>query len=345
MIGNKYKYGICDLSYILSRSNFSYTAHITNPDDFNPGDVVKSFIQTLNKCARDFDVTCDKYILFKDTWSKEYKGYYRTKLLGGNYKDSRVYVTDEIYNQIKSDPNSSQEEIDKTYRELCVNKCKNKAKNIIVYELGKFGIPCISVDSLEYDDLATLTSFYLSSHPQDKPSVFITKDSDLKWSTSPSVNWFAIPKSGSKPETYTFESVYNEMPEILRNSGIAPYNYNAVRNALGDSHNDMRRTKKDGVNSIEASIRILLRGDYSDINPEFMEVFENQRKSYDLPSFPKYDEAMDKIINVLPVTGRLGSLDEFHDFCKNSNITGISDRYFNEFIGRLDKTLYTGNDY
>lgn len=342
MIGNKYRYGLVDLSYLLTRNLYA-CARGKKPEEYNPGDVVRMTMQTLNKCSRDYNITVDKYVFLKDTWSKTYKGYFRTAILKGLYKDSRSFMDDEKFKKIKSDPNSTQDDIDEAWAELCLNKCKQKAKNILVYEFGKFGVPCIGVDGFEFDDLATIASFHL--YNDDKPSVIITKDSDLKWSTSPQVDWFRIPTGGSNPETITYDQVYSEMPEIFKNHNIMPYQYNAVMNAIGESHNDMRRTRLEHADPIETAAKILIYNDYSNIDPSMLETFENQRRSYDLNSFPFFDVAKNKIIYEMPVTGRLGSLEEFHKFCEKNNITGISDKYFNDFISKFDQKLFTGNDY
>jgi len=342
MIGNIYKYGLVDLSYVLTRNLFACTKG-KKPEEYNPGDIVRMTIQTLNKCSRDYNITVDKYVFLKDTWSKTYKGYFRTSLLKGQYKDSRKYINEKEFENIKNDPNSTQEDIDKAWSELCLNKCKQKAKNILVYELGKFGVPCISVDGFEFDDLATIASFHL--YNDDKKSVIITKDSDLKWSTSPQVDWFRLPTGGSEPEVITYDQVYSEMPEIFRNHDIMPYQYNAVMNAIGESHNDMRKTRLDSADPIETAAKILIYNDYSNIDPNMLETFETQRKTYDLSSFPFFEEAKDKIFNVMPSTGRLGSLEEFHEFCEKNNVTGISDKYFHDFISKFDQKLFTRNDY
>lgn len=342
MIGNKYKYCWVDTSYILTRNLYSVTRGL-EPEEYNPGDVVRMTIQTLNKCARDFNITCDKMIFIKDTWSKEHKGYFRTLILKGLYKDSRKYMTEDVYEDIKSDPNSSEEDIKHAWAELCLNKCKQKAKNMLIYEMGKFGVPSISVEGWEFDDICYMAA--CMSYGEDKKSVILTKDSDMKWCINPNVDWFRIPTGGSAPEVITYDQVYNEMPEILRNHQIPIYEYNAVMNSLGVSHNDMRKTIKPGVDTETAAVKILLNNDYSDIDPNMMETFENQRRSYNIGEFPRFNEAMDKIKNVMPVTGRLGSLDEFHKFCEKNKITGISDKYFTDFISRFDQKLYTGNDY
>ena len=149
MIGNKYKYGLIDMSYLLSRNVFACSRK--GLGQFDAGDVIKMTLQTLNKLPRDFGITVDKYILVRDTWAKEYGGYYRTYILGGKYKDSRVYMTDEMVEEMKRDPSKTEEEIKKAELDAYINKVKREAKNGLIYELNKFGVPCVGVSGWEYD--------------------------------------------------------------------------------------------------------------------------------------------------------------------------------------------------
>lgn len=127
MIGNKYKYGIIDLSYILTRNVFA-TARGKKPGEFTAGDVIRMTIQTLNKISRDYGVQVDKFLFFRDTWDKKYGGYYRTYLLKGLYKTTREYMTDEKLQELKKDPTKTQEEIEKAELDAYINKVKTEAK-------------------------------------------------------------------------------------------------------------------------------------------------------------------------------------------------------------------------
>ena len=71
MIGNKYKYGLIDLSYILMRNVYA-AARGKKIGEFGPNDVIRMTIQTLNKMSRDHGISVDKYIFVRDQWSREY---------------------------------------------------------------------------------------------------------------------------------------------------------------------------------------------------------------------------------------------------------------------------------
>lgn len=344
MIGNKYKYGLIDMSYLLSRNVFACARK--GVGNYDAGDVIKMTIQTLNKLPRDFGITVDKYILIKDTWAKEYSGYYRTHLLGGKYKDSRVYMTDEMVEEIKNDPTKTEEDIKKAEEEAYCNKTKLEAKKGLMYELDKFGIPCIGVSGWEFDDLAWLASCMLYQEPgmgiTPKPSVIITKDSDLQYSISPQMDYFRIPTGGSEPEIITYAQMCEKIPERLKKRGVSLYQYKSFMDSLGEGHNDMRRTKAAGVDPVTA-IEHILDGDYSVL--EDYDRFTKQFSTFSVEKFPRLDEAKALVAEKFDTLGRLGSLEEFSAFCDKCGVKEDKffnkEKFFSQFINRFDPKLFS----
>lgn len=335
MIGNKYKYGLIDMSYVLSRNVFA-ASRGKKPGEFTAGDVIKMTIQTLNKLPRDFGITVDKYILLRDTWDKSYGGYYRTYLLKGLYKSTREYITEEKVSEMRKDPTKTEKEIEEAELKAYINKVKSEAKWGMIKELKNFGIPCLGVEGWEYDDLAYLASCMLYGQG-NKPSVIITKDSDLQYALSPMMDYFKIPTGGSEPQIITYDEMYAQIPDSIKGK-VSLYEYKALLDSIGEGHNDMTKTKVDRANVIE-TIEKILREDYSNI--ENLEVFSRQYNSFKIEKFPKLQEAQRLIQEQLDKVGKLGGLDEFKNFCTSYGISGISDRYFTEFINRFDTKLFS----
>ena len=351
MIGNKYLYAICDCSIVLSISAFAVSAG-KKPGEYTSADVIRLTIQTLRKLSRDWGVTHDKCVMIFDKWKPEYGGYYRTHLLKGAYKDDRgdiegekgkanpldTYMTREKYEALKQDPDISQEDLEKAYEKLYFNEVKYDSKWTMVRELKRFGVPFLGVAGMEYDDIAYIASNILyDSSPGAKPSIFVTKDSDLLSCTTPMMDYFKIPTKGSEPKILTYDEIYKDMmPEALKGK-ISLYAYRSFVEALGDGHNGMRRTRKDRADQVETILKIL-DNDYSNVlDPE---LFKLQFSSFDVTKFPEFEEARRLVTDLFGTSGKLGSLTEFHDFCDKYKITGISDRYFTEFISTFDSKLY-----
>ena len=133
--------------------------------------------------------------------------------------------------------------------------------------------------------------------------------------------------------------MYASIPEPIKKYGISLYNYNAMQNALGITHNDMGVSKKSHTDTTQVMLEVL-KGDYSNI--ENRELFTKQLESYDISKFPRFDEACDLINNYLPGAGHYDSdLSKFHEFCKKYGITRVSDKYYSDFMGRFDQKLFT----
>lgn len=335
MTNNKYKFLIADFSYILTRSLFVVSKD-KNVGEYTAGEVERMCLWTINKLARDFGLTADKVVMIYDRWSKEYNGYYTTYLLGGQYKDSRKYMTEEIFNEIKSDPKSTEEDIKNAELELYRNQVKYKAKWGMIRDFGKIGISCIGLEGWEADNLAWLFSM-MTYGQYDKPSILVTKDSDWAYCTSPSTFYMRWMKSGEQPKVTTYDEMYYSIPEAIRNRGIGLYIYKAYVDSLDGSHNDMRQTRKDEADLTQTILEVL-DGDFS--NVEDVELFKKQFNTFDISKYPRFEEAKRLITDIVPTCGSLCTIQEFRDLCDKHGIEGVSDRYFTEFISRFDPKLY-----
>lgn len=327
-----------DLSFLLTRNLWIATKD-KEIHEMNSGDVLRLTIQTLNKLARDWGITADKILLIADMWSKDYGGYYRSYLIKDfiKYKGSRKYMTEQALEDLKSDPNSTEEDIRAAERELAVNKIKFEAKQIMKDEFKYLGLPYIAYPGYEFDDIATLASFHFYE-PNAKPNVIVTKDSDLSYSLCPNCVQFKLPTRGSDPKVITYDEMYATIPESLKNRGVSLYQYFALINSLGFSHNDTAKTIKDSTADTEEVILRILSGDYSDV--ENVDAFKAQMNSFNLGIFPNLEDVKKIIANDFMTVGKLGSLQDFHEFCKKHSVTGISDKYYLDFIKRFDPKLF-----
>ena len=172
----------------------------------------------------------------------------------------------------------------------------------------------------------------------NKPDIIVTKDTDMLASLTPCMDFFSLPVKNQPPKVTTYDEMYQTIPPKLRDLGVSLYKYNAYLNALGKSHNDMSKSLKSGVDTTDAILHIL-DGDYSDL--ENVDMFLAQMKSYDLSCYPRLGEVKNAIENDFERNGKLANLDEFHEFCNRNNVTGISDRYFSDFINSFDPRYFT----
>lgn len=340
MVINQFRYGFLDLSWILSRNSYAIAAR---NETYTAQDIVRMTIQTISKFSKDLGLSVDKIFLVKDTWDSSLKGYIRTAMLREagapvEYKGDRRYMTAELLREIKSDPNSTKEDIEKAEKEYYFNETKNKAKWILVNDLGKLGLTTLSVPGFEFDDWGVIASHLL--YDSDKPSVIISRDSDLIYSTSPKCFLWQPPLSSKPQKLITYDEAYNEyLPDRFKNR-LGLYQYFALSNSTGVvGHNNMSRTLALGKDVDDAIEKAVFGGDFSDFdNPE---LFMKQYKSFDVWSFPRVEEVKRIITDCIGSIGHLGSIEEFHNFCMKNGIDGISDRYYSEFISHFDPKLFS----
>lgn len=340
MVYNKYLYALVDMSYLLSRNLFA-ASRGKNINEFTEGDVIRITLQTINKIPRDYGITCDKFIFLFDKWDKTLGGYYRTYLLKNyvTYKGSRRYMDEVLLEEIKSNPESTPEQIAAAELEYYTNQVKYKSKWGMIRDLKNFGIPCFGVDGWEFDDLAWLAGCMLYNKDNGKKSVIITKDSDLQYSLTPQMDYFRLPTGGSDPEVITYNQMYATIPDVLKEKGVSLYQYKAYLDSLGFGHNDMTKTAKSRVDPTNIICEVL-NGDYT--NVENVEAFTKQMESFDLSKFPRLAEAQEMIATELGTSGKIGTVEDFHKFCTKYKVTGISDAYFSELMGRFDEKLFSG---
>jgi 5'-3' exonuclease len=341
MIGNKYNYAFIDGSFLLTRNLWVATKD-KKPDEMEVGEVIRITIQTINKLYRDWGVGADKIIMIFDEWDRNLinSGYIRAYMIKDyvKYKGSRKFITEKTIEEMKADPNTKPEDLEKAIHELASNKIKFQAKKIMKEEFKNIGIPVFSWPGYEFDDIATLASFGLNEK-SEKPNIIVTKDSDLTWSLCPSCDQFLLPTKGSMPTVVTYTEMYYKIPEVLRNMGLGLYMYHAYCDSLGiTGHNDNLKTIKPGRDGTQTIVNIM-NGDYSDVsNPD---AFKAQMRSFDLSSFPQVSQVNNMIQNDFSKVGHVGTLDEFKEFCVKYGVNGISDNYYSGLSEHFDIKLFS----
>ena len=346
MTKNKYKYALVDLSYILARNAYM-VAKNKKPGEYTPGEIIRLCIWSINKIPRDYNITADKFILVSDKWDESIGGYYTTYMLKGNYKSDRgdqnltkghgTYITNEVYEEMKKDPSISKSDLEAAEGKLYFNNTKQAAKYGMIKDLGSIGIPSILLPGWEYDNLAWLATNILYKDQDSKKSVLVTGDSDLLYSLSPKMDYFKLPLKGKNPKVVTYDEMYDTIPDDIKGK-ISLYNYHAMLDSLGEGHNMMRRTKISGTNGKRIVESLVLKGESSFIQDP--ELFRLQYGTFDITKYPGYDRAVE-LISSLSKIGHYGNIDDFHKFIKKYNISGISDKYYSDFIERFDQKLFS----
>lgn len=339
MVKNKYGLAYVDLSFILTRNLWVATKD-KEIHEMSAGEILRITLQSLRKLSRDWGITADKIIMISDTWDKNLGGYIRTHMVKDfvAYKGSRKYMTEQLLEDMRMDPNTTPEEIKAAERELAINKVKYEAKRAMLNGFPEIGIYSYGYPGYEFDDIATLASF-MRAGKINKPDIIITKDTDLLYSLSPTCSFFSLPTRGSEPKVTTYDEMYATIPQELRDKGVSLYNYHAFMDSLGfTGHNDMASSKKSKSNPVETILKIMA-GDYSDV--ENIELFKAQMSTFNLGNFPNLDKVQNAINTEFETKGKLGSLDDFHFFCSKYGVQGISDRYYSEFADEFDPRLFT----
>lgn len=334
MIGNKYKYMLIDSSYLITRNiSVLHKNYVGSGQEYTYGDVIKMFIWSINKLYRDYKITADKVVLLWDLWGKD--GYHRSNMLKGEYKDDRVYITEEDVAK-ETDPEEKKKKEIEAYK----NSTKQRAKYTIINELGKYGFTSFSSKSWEADDIAMIWSNLLHSvHEKDGlRSVIVSRDSDWKFWTSPYVDNFRL-KVGNNPEKLvTYDDVMREdFPQSFLGK-LSLYDYKSMYDSIEGSHNNMRRTRIDNVDT-NFLIYKILQGD-KDVVKYFEDYdrYKLQLKTFRLNEFEGFDK-VNNMFYYIDKSGKIGSVDEFRKFADENGI-GISDSYYQKFINNLDPVLY-----
>lgn len=334
MILNKYKYLFVDGSYYLKKSNFiawNNWLKSDKKDSYTVGDVSRMMIYSINKVMKEMNGV-DKVFILWDAWAADIKGYYTTHILKGNYKDSRVYVTEEDAQKEDLTNEERQKILDEAYR----NEMQRKSKAFIIDNLGNYGIPSIRYFGYEADNLIWIYSSMLAQ-PGSKKSAFASSDADWGYaSTNPYSDFYKVGIRGAESKLIVYEDMIKEIPEELTGK-ISLYDWKAYYDSIEGSHNDMRRTRRDRFNTAFIIQNLIEKEDYTGI--EDIDLFRLQYSTFRIEKFPNFQKIINEF-NEKMSTGKLPTAQEFKKFSDDNGL-GISERYLSSFIDRLDPKLYS----
>ena len=344
MLLNEYKYLFCDATYIMRKNLAVLQSKYDNEGlDYDLGTAAKMIFWNVKKLIRDYK-SADCIVMCHDVWSDG--GYiagkvisnYQKKLISENreseapegYKSDRKYYTE---NDITEDTDESTRRL--ILSEVKRNKIKRELKNLMMNEFWRFGIINIGVPSYEADYLGYI--FGALAYNEDKKSGIVSRDGDWSFSTSPKVDFLKLPVSNSKFEVITYEDMIKSLSGPLP-SGMSLYQYMGYRDSLFGSHNHLTRTVRAGVKEYDTIVKVFNK-DYSDVDN--YELFKVQLSTFNVDEYPKIQDVVN-IYKDIPKMGRLSSVSEFREFADRYNID-ISDKYYKDFIDRLDPSLYGNN--
>ena len=331
---NKFELALVDGSFMLKRSA-AMVAKGRDPKTVRPGEILTLIIQTLRKAARDYGITCSKYIFVWDQWKPEWGGYWRTYLMKdfGNYKGTRSYWNEEKIESLRRDPEVSAFELAGLESEYEMHCLREKTKRAIVEDFWKLGILSYEYPGYEADDIITLATHSLLNH-QTSPYVIISKDTDLHYSLTPMTYFYKV---GSKEEDLVgYDQMWEKVPMGIKATGISLYQYKAYLESLSVTHNDMTRTLKPGKD-VNMAILKIMDGDFSDLSDPL--AFKAQFGTFDLWSFPDVDQVLSDISG-FPVRGIYPDMTGWNEVRKKYGIFRISDDYFYEFSKGFDQKLF-----
>lgn len=332
MILNKYKYLFVDGSYYMKKCNFIAWNNWIKSDkkeSYSETDVARMMIYSINKVMKEMN-GADKVFILWDQWASDIKGYYATNILKGQYKDDREWITKESAEAADVSEEEKQKLLDKSI----MYDMQIKSKRWIIQNLGNLGIPSIRYSGYEADNLIWIYSSLLAN--DNKLSAFASSDTDWKYlATTPNTNVYKVGVRGATSQLITYEDMIKEIPEDLIGK-ISLYDWKSYYDSIEGSHNAMRRTRRDRFDTKFIIQNLVEKEDYTGI--EDIDLFRLQYSTFIIEKFPNFQ----KIVSEFPDKMKLGkimSISEFSDFSKDSSL-GISDKYYENFIGRLDHKLY-----
>lgn len=341
MLLNEYKYLFCDATYML-RKNLAVLQMQYDKDgtDYDVGTAAKMIFWNVKKLIRDYR-SADCIVMCHDVWGdggyvtgqvinryqERLKSEGREEEAPEGYKSDRKYFTE----------NDVTEDMDEATKKSILsdakrNKVKRELKNLMMNEMWRFGIINVGVKSYEADVLGYI--FASMSYNEDKKCGIVSRDSDWSMALNPKVDFLKLPVGKMEFEVITYNNSINSLPGPLP-PGMSLYQYMGYRDSLFGSHNHLTRTARHGCKEYETIIKAYNR-DYSDI--ENFELFKVQLSTFNIDEYPNLKDVIG-IYQSLPTLGKLSSVEEFREFANKYNI-GISDKYYKDFIERLDPKLY-----
>lgn len=302
----------------------------------NESKLAGSFMQSVIKLVRESPFTFDVGFLAFDT-----KPYHRTKILEGKYKDSREEFTDEDIRKINEDIEKAEgdEKVKlenwKSHMLEALKQLDIRHKAIgILGNLNKFGLTSLRYPGYEADDLARII---VSLYGNEYSILLLSIDSDWAGLVSENVDYLRVRHRGVK-DFYNLESL-KEYSEFIRmkDEGMEEMGlewYLQVMESMGIGHNDMRKCWSDN-HPITISEIISYWDDLDQLKDDFefdVDTFRRQLSTFDVKSFPDYNEVINDIKNL---NYELGSKGDFNSKFIYELCTGINFNYYYKLYERI----------
>lgn len=332
MILNKYRYLFIDGSFYVKKNNYILWKKWIESGKvakYDEGEVIRMMLYSLNKLINEIGGTDKAYILW-DSWSADVKGYYRTDILKGLYKDNRTYVSEDDLKK----PDLTEEDKEALKDELIKSDVQRKAKSAMIDLLGNYGVPNIRYYGYECDDLVWIYSSMLAN--DTKRSAFASSDSDWSYlGTTPNTDVYKIGVRGAKSELITYDDMLNKMPEKLKGI-VSLYDYKAYYDSIEGSHNNMRRTRKDHANTDDIILELVKDEDMRNLKDP--DLFRLQYSTFKVERFPGFNKIIEEFNSKMKM-GKVPTLDEAMKFSNDLGM-GISVGWMTKFINKFDSNLY-----
>jgi len=334
----KYKAIIVDAQLVLTRS-FSITKNYRTWTEY---DVVRNFFYSISSMLRDHHGPVERVIL---CWDK--RPYHKDNLLGGTYKGSRSYITEddsntelvitdqdvkdiEYYLDQKEKPERPQEFLDlvKEYevrKVLEENRKKGLAKYYILKNFHDYGMISIIKDGWEADDIAYICANICEEINYN--SAVYTVDGDWEFFTNPVVDYIHI--NTQKPKT--FEVVKTKVPKGL---DLHPREFNIYVESLIGNHNDLVKTITKESNKLSWDKLILdIQSNGIDKHVTDIDLYHRQVSTFRLETFPEYNELVNECRNALSCSVNLITAEQYQIKHQYQGFKVLSSYYENHLNG------------
>lgn len=307
-----YDYTVVDGQYILTR-NFHLVKSI---ETLTEGGLIKSFLLSMFKLVKE--VPTRNLIV---VWDKS--PYHRQQILE-DYKGDRVYSTKEDLER----EDLTEEEKKKIQQDIKEFELKTFVKYYLIKNSNKLGWNSLIIPGYEADDLAFICARELKGD-----ICLASTDSDWKY--------FILENS----DHYNLRGVTTTFQEIVdKESGdVDIFLHKSVIDSLYGSHNFLKNvsttagTRKRKLKS-EQIIKMMTENDYSFAADK--DLFIKQFSTFDVKSFPDYDEVKDRINNLKPVDqSNCMTESEFTQEAINF-YTDLDYYYFYLYLENLKKNQY-----
>lgn len=281
----------------MSARDIIHNSTHENPMYRGRGIIIKSMLAMIFKNIKDmFDSGLTPTSVFL-LWDKRDNGkYHKSNIIDTldsdkGYKGDRDYITEEdilaTESELKLELSADQKRNLETKlldqkKSFIIGQERHIARQYIIDNFGKFGIPSFSYMGYEADDLDLI--FALETEKSNGCHIHYSGDSDWSFNLRPNDVFWQVNRS----------KLYRKSSEDVRKkfnirADLELLEWAELFYSAKGSHNFLQRTLDPSIKRITVShLNKLFDRDFSDISD--MERFNVQRKCFKLQDFPNYDK-------------------------------------------------------